>query len=94
VGCCGGRYLWIRGLLPAAAVQDARVAALAELAELRPDKFAAGVPPQQGLAAPGATNLGLLGEREREREREWTWGGSRGRWKGPLPLNSPHDIES
>jgi hypothetical protein len=60
----------IRGLLPAAAVQDARVAALAELAELRPDKFAAGVPPQQGLAAPGATNLGLLGERERERERE------------------------
>jgi hypothetical protein len=70
VGCCGGRYLLIRGLLPAAAVQDARVAALAELAELRPDKFAAGVPPQQGLAAPGATNLGLLGERERERERE------------------------
>ena len=51
----------IRGLLNRDSVEDARAAALEELAALRPELFAAGVPPHLGHATPGATNLGLLG---------------------------------
>jgi hypothetical protein len=51
----------IRGLLSRDSVEDARTAALEELAALRPELFAAGVSPHLGHASPGATNLGLLG---------------------------------
>lgn len=67
-------YVLIRGLLNRDSVEDARAAALEELAALRPELFAAGEPPHLGLTTPGATNLGLLGTPPPCWDRRMVWG--------------------
>lgn len=54
-------FVLIRGLLSPQDVYTARESALRDLSALRPEVFMRGKPPLQGLAAKGASSLGLLG---------------------------------